>query len=406
MRTRPTTLRVVTPLLPVVIPLLFSACDRTPEAQWAGTREVVNGVEIVRNPANPVHATGFMTATELWSAPAGNATEPDLDWVQPLSLAVDDNHVHVIDRGANKLHVIDRESGRWTHSFGERGQGPGEFDRVFGVAASRGEVIIGNGGRFALERFTPDGNHLGSIPAGGITFVLHSLGPDSFFLSGVMGSTSNIRSLSRDSTLAEIPLPSPDPALADLGADCARASADAGMVYRLDCTRLAFQVIEPQGTLQRTVLVDRPAARVSDEVLEAYLGRIRSTMLSDGLPADVVDQQITSQRNANRFDRRMRNARAETGGDRIAVWEQTSEAIGGGTATLNIFSGDGEFHSRVEFADEWTGFAWRDSTVYALVREESTGLVRVVAYRLAARPLQVIVATSTGSANGKRPRTD
>jgi hypothetical protein len=306
---------------------------------WLGSREYLGQVEVVRNPADPVHPSGSVGATLLWTAPQP-AEESELgDWERPVEARLAGDRVLVLDRMAHRVHTIDRATGEWRHSIGRRGGGPGEFERPYGVVASGGGVVVGNGGRATLERFAADGTHEGSVHVGQLAFALHALDEEEFVISSATGGFRRI---------------------------------EAGGAQ--------------QGALQRTVLVDRQAAPVPDSAIERHVAHVRSTLTASGLPAGMIAEQVAAQREMYRLGRRMRGLRPEVDGARVALWEQTSEDLGGGSATLHFFSDDGAFLAGLDFDHGFADFAWRDSTLYALAQEPATGLVRLAAYRLRLPP--------------------
>lgn len=143
-----------------------------------------------------------------------------------------------------------------------------------------------------------------------------------------------------------------------------------------------MQIVASDGTPLREIVIDRGAVVVERSVLDSVVAEMRSTMLDAGLPPPLVEAQVKDLAERYRVDRRFRGVRADPRTGLLAVWEQTSEELGGGPATLHLVSEAGVYLARLEFASAWKGFDLHDARLYALVEDEATGLVALEAYEL------------------------
>jgi len=77
--------------------------------------------------------------------------------------AVGDQKVYVSDNMAMRIHVFDN-NGKFMHSIGKRGRGPGEFLNMAAIAwfPQRQELVIYDHMNYRLSRLDQDGNFMGS----------------------------------------------------------------------------------------------------------------------------------------------------------------------------------------------------------------------------------------------------
>ncbi|WP_034355953.1 protein kinase domain-containing protein [Deinococcus phoenicis] len=80
--------------------------------------------------------------------------------LQPVSIAVSQGHVYVLDAEAHHVVVYDAQ-GHFVRRFGGRGQGLGRFEKPRAiVAAPDGQIYILDSGNKEVQRFTPQGEYL------------------------------------------------------------------------------------------------------------------------------------------------------------------------------------------------------------------------------------------------------
>jgi len=367
------------PLSILMLGMAFAGCDAsdaaTGDRQRTAARDTVAGVEVVRNPADPLLPDTVAVFRRDWSR------EPaDSDWEAPTHVAIAHGRVHVLDRMASRVDVLDAADGRLVRSIGEPGPGPGELERPYGLAVRAGEVVVGDGGKASIERFDTLGTWLGSIPINAPVFSFRPLGRDRYLASALMEGQGGWAIIDSAGALEPIEWPAPTPTLPELGDRCQRIDAVDTLIVRLSCRRPAFQLVDAGGTLAGEVTVDGEAQPVDEGELQAYLDEVRSTMRRDGIPAATVDRLVTAERARMSQNPRMRAARADPATGRIAVWEQKPDDLGGGPATLHLFSSDGAYLARVDFDRPWVDFDWRDGRLYALEQDPATDLRGLVAY--------------------------
>lgn len=349
---------------------------------WAGTRDTIGGIEVVRNPAEPLLADGAVRAVALWTAAGGESDSADAPiWERPASVRVADGVVYVLDALAARVYAHRAEDGAALAVIGRKGPGPGEVDRPTGFALPAGRIVIGDGSG-ALEVFDRAGAHLRSIRPNGIVFGVHALGADRLLLSRfqgqdmgwtVLGPSDESRTLDTPEWLADMP---------EAVDACARHATSGATILRAHCALLRFQRIADTGAVLTEILVDRPPEPSTEAELDAYERRIRDLMAADGLPPALVDRTASAQRETLRIRRLFRGIRHDAVTGRFWIREQAPEDFGGGPPTLHLFAADGVYLARVAFERAWTDFDVDDGRIYALERDPATDLARLVAYRI------------------------
>jgi PKD repeat protein len=88
----------------------------------------------------------------------------DLDWVlqscfgtftEAVYLVAFGSCILVVDRGANNIQIFDL-NGVWQSTYGEYGEGPGQFDSPFGITTDGVYIYIADSGNQRIEKFSFD----------------------------------------------------------------------------------------------------------------------------------------------------------------------------------------------------------------------------------------------------------
>lgn len=171
--------------------LACGAGDRPPNGSaWAGTREQAGGFEVVRNPDAPLFSEDALA----------------------------------VERMAHRVHLLEAAGGRWTHSIGRKGGGPGELERPFGLALSGAELVVGDGGKASLERFGPEGEYRGSLHLGELGFSIYALGGESFLVNSLLGREGGWKRMIPNGEVMPFAWPDSAAARSAIGTECSRAS--------------------------------------------------------------------------------------------------------------------------------------------------------------------------------------
>jgi hypothetical protein len=350
------------------------------------TRDTIAGVEVVRNSSTPRDGVRAGPAW-LWHAPTTADVARFGEWESAVKLVVGGERVYVLDRMASRVYVVAGVDGTVEGTVGQRGAGPGEFDRPYGLAVSADELIVGNGAGASLERFRPDGSYLGSIAVGRLGFDLLSLASGELYLNSLLGSDGGWGRVSAEGSVIEVAWPTPVEARFD---DCTRLGGGRGVLVRVACTSPIMQMASTDGRPVREITIDIPPRRPPAGMVEDHLAEVRQLMAQSGMTPDLIEAQVRQEKERLAVLPVVRGVRVDSGTGTIAVWEQIPEDLGGGAAKLHMVAASGEYLSAIEFAESWIDYAIHDRRIYALVLERDTGLVGLVAYPIE----EVIVATS------------
>lgn len=117
-----------------------------------------------------------------------------IDTVSGLIGGVADLHVHpngrlyVSDPQANAIHVFE-ESGRYAHTFGREGAGPGEFRRLGDLQTMGDTLVVVDAGSGRLQLLSPEGDQLAARTAPPTSYWL-TVGPNGLLVRSTLGIDS------------------------------------------------------------------------------------------------------------------------------------------------------------------------------------------------------------------------
>jgi hypothetical protein len=109
----------------ILLLIFFTSCARE-KSGWAGTIEEENGVTVVRNPKQPIHAGNVLSfEEELVLRPDAESQELFFNII--AAVCVDDaGTIYVLDMGDCQIKVFSK-NGDFLRAMGRKGQGPGEM---------------------------------------------------------------------------------------------------------------------------------------------------------------------------------------------------------------------------------------------------------------------------------------
>lgn len=166
----------------LLIPAFLAFSCRGNEEGWKGTITDEDGVEVIRNPVEPMIEGEILTLEEDLVITGGGEKLPGGMFLDISALAVDSGgRILVLDPKAVDIKLFD-EDGSFIKTIGRKGGGPGEFSRPEALACSpAGDLFVLDGGRRILHVFDGNGIPVREIPIGQ-SFLF---GPE-FFPSGGM----------------------------------------------------------------------------------------------------------------------------------------------------------------------------------------------------------------------------
>jgi len=135
--------------------LILASCGKQ-HSEWKGTIEEINGVTVVKNPKEPIHAEDIFSLEEELSIGEVEGREEYM-FAGIRSMVVDDaGRIYVLDRKDPHLRVFDR-NGAYIKTIGRKGQGPGEFTIPLSISITRQNELIVDDLRSRLAFFSLEG---------------------------------------------------------------------------------------------------------------------------------------------------------------------------------------------------------------------------------------------------------
>jgi hypothetical protein len=153
-------------LFPVIIPVfLIWACTGSKEG-WQGTIEEVDGAVVVHNPKAPIHPGLILELKEdLRIGEAEGAEEYMFTNIRDLAVD-DDGNIYAADYEDVCIKVYDG-SGVFLRRISQKGQGPGELGRPYGVQITdNAEVMVHDGANRRVHYFSRHGDFLRDVDFG------------------------------------------------------------------------------------------------------------------------------------------------------------------------------------------------------------------------------------------------
>lgn len=136
-------------------------CSTGPaEPEYPVVIETIDGVKSITNPEYPRDGRFNLILTEEFTVGEGIGDEPGV-LNQPRELKADQNgSLFVLDLGDTNIKVYDTE-GRFSHTIGRSGQGPGELGRFISFDISpEGRVFVMDGMNRRVNQYEKNGNFI------------------------------------------------------------------------------------------------------------------------------------------------------------------------------------------------------------------------------------------------------
>jgi hypothetical protein len=375
------------------------------ESSWLGSVQMVDGVERIANPADPLLPDPAGLIHELWSV-------READWVNPTRLQASAGVALLTDPPANRIYPV-TENGESLSPIGRPGGGPGEFLGLRDAFTLGDRIAALDAGKGSVEYLGLDGTHLGSQHLQGQVWNGFPLDGETFLVKGEFLSDPRAESFGDWVTVREGEGPTAftrtalEPLPQEEGVRCSDLSAWGRGAARLRFTTPQIQLFDGDGQLLREIRTDFPVEQVTEAEREAALGNLRDQLTGRGLPPPFVEQNLIAMKDRWKVKCRFGPLRFDATTGIGAFLEQNPDEFGSGNAVLHLLSEDGVYLARVEFDEPWRDFAMSDGAVYALARDPLTDVVSLKAYALAIpEPLLARATTVLDQARGGAPESD
>jgi hypothetical protein len=146
---------------------VFAEPARDQKPEWKGTIKDESGVQIIKNPVEPIYGENILILDEELSIGEENGkgeylfSEIRSPWA---SVAVDkQDRIYVLDVRERHVLVFDN-SGKLLKTIGRRGQGPGEFQYAHQILISaQDEIIVEDPRMRRLTYFSLEGEYIKTV---------------------------------------------------------------------------------------------------------------------------------------------------------------------------------------------------------------------------------------------------
>ncbi len=146
-----------------ILALVLFSCSgkkQADESTWQAAVEKENGVTTIINQGTPKYGDITLDLEEDLSI--GNEEENNYMFYRAYMVAVDDQrNIYVLDSGNLRIQKFD-SSGKYLQTIGKKGQGPGEFERMYSFFLDL-ENNIYVSGRRRIQKFDNKGQFAKSI---------------------------------------------------------------------------------------------------------------------------------------------------------------------------------------------------------------------------------------------------
>ena len=145
-----------------ILALVLFSCSgkQTGESTWQAEVKEENGVTTIINPSAPKYGDITLDLEENLSI--GNEEENNYKFYKAYRIAVDDqSNIYVLDSGNFRIQKFD-STGKYLQTIGKKGQGPGEFERMYSLFLDlKNNIYIS--GRRRIKKFDNKGQFEKSI---------------------------------------------------------------------------------------------------------------------------------------------------------------------------------------------------------------------------------------------------
>lgn len=135
------------------------------KAKWKGKIEEVDGIQVVKNPKEPIYKPDVFSFEE--DLRIGKEGDNKYMFSQIRDIAVDgQENIYVADDKEINIKVYDK-SGQYLRTIGRQGQGPGEIGRPYGIqVVNDRELMVHDGKNRRVHYFSLEGEFLRDIKFG------------------------------------------------------------------------------------------------------------------------------------------------------------------------------------------------------------------------------------------------
>lgn len=375
-------------LVPALCALVLAGCGSPadPSAAWQGRIDTVGAGVVVRNPPEPLLADDAVRVRERWLRPLGWSADQRHLWEPGPVVRARDGRVLVLDPVRGVVEVRAAADGRHLHTIEPDSAGDGEpFAGTHALAVTGRSVVVADTHRIAL--LGPEGGPHRRLSLEERVIDVYGAGDGAFLVYAFGGSGARWRLYTEaDSAGAPYRPPitrsetHPDAARSE----CWKVEGLSDGLMLVSCAHPVVLRFDRASQIVREVAFPCPVVEPSEEQVEAVraAARTRATERRPGLAPRTVERLVEREVRRHPLVKKHRAVRHDPSSDRFAVLVQTPDYMGGGTASLLLFAGDGKHLATLEFRRQWLDFDLRDGVVYAVARDPGSMDTVLVAHEL------------------------
>jgi len=350
-----------------ILCLAVAACDRPDRALY---RSVPSDIGPVLQRVAPLSDAPRLSLERVWEVGPGS-------WADPTDVSIDAEYVAVVDPRSVRVHMFDAASGSPVSSFGQRGEGPGEWLRLSDAVLLDGQVAVSTSGILGLSLYDHTGSAQGTIGFG-IRSAEVSGGPGDRVLA-----SSRVRPAAAliGADVQEIEPPTSTYLESDYGT-CSKLAPSLEGFARLQCTAGRIEFYSGTGALIGRTEWPQDPVEASPRDLADYVARFWDAQGGGLQRSPIVDRQLEALADRARIKPRFTHLQSNRRDGSFLVVEQPFDGYGGVPATLHRLAVDGR-HLGIVTTDLFIrDAAMHGDLVALLVTDPSTGLVSLVVAKL------------------------
>ncbi len=148
-----------TPAICFLASLAFLVANQGQNPRWEGTIEEENGIQVIKNPTEPLY--GEITFDLEEDLSIGNEEDENYMFYKIKDIEVDiEGNIYIVDSGNQRIQKYDAK-GNYLQTIGKAGQGPSEFDtpREIQIDEKTGDLFVNDKLR-TIKRFNDKGEYL------------------------------------------------------------------------------------------------------------------------------------------------------------------------------------------------------------------------------------------------------
>ncbi len=371
--------------------LLLAACGPSSDvdAVWRGSVDTVANRAVVRNPPDPLLDESAVAVRELWARPLDWSSEGRRLWEPGPEVRAGDGRVYVLDPVHERVEVRAPGDGRRVrHVHPDDAWDVQPFRGSHALAVTDGSVVVADTSSIVVLDGA-DGSLLRHVSLGRRNVLdLYGASDGSFvvFAYGGSGATWwHFEDPKAEGEPFRPPITRSETHPEAARSECWKVDGlDDGLLL-VSCAHPVWLRFDRASEIVREVAFGRPPVEPTEEQREAVreAARERARHRRPDAGEELLRRLVEREERRHPLVKKHRAPRLDPTTGRIAVLEQTPAYMGGGNASLLLFSEEGRHLATKEFGRHWLDFDFRDGIVYAITRREGSARPELVAYELA-----------------------